>query len=389
MAQPLLPGTRWVSKRGKHAGLEVEIDHVSDISVFYKVLGGQTADNWGKGKTDASKTNRLAVSSFRTLYAAKGTLLDAETRTGVAFRRVYRKKPVEEELPAASPPLTLNGYVMTGGTPLNIEVTEITPDMAKAWLDRGGRNRKVSERLVSRLAAAIRRGEWMLTGDSIKLDKAQQIIDGQHRLHAIIMAGIAVTSLVVRNVGDEAQNVIDTGRPRQASDVLAMHGVPSSIAMASTARLLMIHEHYGRINVSNRQVNLMLSNANILAYVQAHLDELIHTVHLADGIRSAGLAGGSGLLGAAITLLRRIDAEACEQFCEALQFGADLAADSPILKLRNRLMSERRDTRIGGSLADRELLMALFIRAWNAWRRGERLQLLIWRERTEPFPEPI
>ena len=390
MAQPLLPGTRWVSKRGKHAGLEVEIDHVSDISVFYKTLGGQTADNWGKGKTDESKTNRLAVSSFRSLYAAKGTLVDAETKGGVSFRRIWRAKPkVQDELPAASPPLTLNGYVMTGGTPLNIEVIEITPDMARAWLDRGGRNRKVSERLVSRLASAIRRGEWMLTGDSIKLDEAQQIIDGQHRLHAIVMAGIPVTSLVVRNVGNAAQNVIDTGRPRQPMDVLAMHGFPSTPAMAAAARILIIYEYFGKLDVSSRQVNLLISNATILAYAEAHREELIHAIHLADSVRSAGLAGGTGLLGAAITILLRKDAQAAEQFCEALQFGADLAQNSPILKLRNRLMNERREARITTTVADRQLLLALIFRAWNAWRRGETMNLLIWRESNEPFPEPI
>ena len=387
MAQPLLPGTRWIARRGKHSGNEVQIDHVSDISVFYKTVGG--GENWGNQKTDGSRVNRLATSSFRTLYAAKGSLVAADTHGGVAFRRTSRPriKPIESELPAPTAPLSLNGYIMSG-TPLSIEVLEITPDMAAAWLERGGRNRKVSERLVSRLAASIRRGEWLLTGDSIKLDENQIVLDGQHRLHAIAAAGIAVTSLVVRNVGNAAQDVIDTGRPRQAADVLAMHGHLYGAAQAACARLLMIYEHFGRINVNNRQVNLLLSNAAILGYVGAH-PELIDAVRAADLLRGAGLAGGTGTTGAIVTVLMRKNEDAAREFVGSLKEGANLGPNSPILRLRNRLQSERRDTRIGTTLADRERLFAVWFRAWNAWRHGDEMTLLIWRETREPFPEPM
>lgn len=387
MAAPLLPGSRWVARRGKHAGGEVVIDHVSDISVFFKHLGG--GENWGNQKSDDSKVNRVTVSSFRGQYIAKGTLVDAETNGGRAFRRVAAPKPklVVDELPAPSAPLALNGYVMTG-TPLNIEVLEITPDMAGAWLERGGRNRKVSQRLVTRLASAIRRGEWILTGDSIKLDAQQQVVDGQHRLHAIVMAGIAVTSLVVRNVGAAAQDVIDTGRPRLAADVLAMHGHPSGPALAAAARLVMIYEHFGRINVSNREVNVLVSNTAILHYVEAHPD-VLDAVHLADSLRSAGLGGGTGSLGGVLTVLLRKDAEATREFAYSLASGANLAVNSPILKLRNRLVSERRESRLMGTLADREMLWALAFRAWNNWRQGREVSILIWRPGTEPFPEPV
>jgi hypothetical protein len=260
--------------------------------------------------------------------------------------------------------------------------------MAKAWLARGGINRKPSMRLVARIAAAIRRGEWKLTGDSIKLDVEQRVIDGQHRLLAIIEAGVPVTVLVVRNVPNEAQDVIDTGRTRVASDVLSMHGFGSTVGMAAAAKLLMIIERFGHPAVSSREVNLLISNASVLRYVQEHADDLKEAVRVADNLRATGhLGGGTGLLAAFATMIRRADAEAAEWFLAALLSGANLDTDSPILRLRTRLLSERQGHRIGTSPPEREALLAICIKAWNAWRRNESMKMLVWRE-SQGFPVP-
>ena len=376
-----LPGTRWVARRGNHAGVEIEVDHTTDNSVFFKTLGG--GENWGNQKTDDSKVNRLALSSFRTLYSRKQDLAPGETHGGKAFRRVGMKKvaPVEE---APSMPLQLNGYIMSGNTPLNIEVLEITPHMAQVWLERGGKNRRVSPRLVIRLAAAIRRGEWMLTGDSIKIGEDNTVLDGQHRLHAIFQAGIPVTSLVVRNVAATAMDVIDTGRARKASDVLALHGYVSVAAVASAARSLLLIDRFGRYNANSREVAELVSNANILRYVEAH-PEIHDGVRMGETLRGAGMAGGAGLLGAFCTLILRVDDEAAQEFAYSLGSGANLEPDSPILRLRNRLATQQR---FYGSGDEREAYLAIAIKAWNAWRKGEQMKLLIWRE-SEGFPVPL
>ena len=376
-----LPGTRWVRRRGDHAGVEIEVDHTTDNSVFFKTLGG--GDNWGNQKTDDSKINRLALSSFRAMYSRKQDLASGETHGGRAFRRINVKKvaPVEEAAPAM--PLQLNGYIMAGNTPLNIEVLEITPHMAQVWLERGGKNRRVSPRLVVRLAAAIRRGEWMLTGDSIKIGEDNTVLDGQHRLHAIFQAGIPVTSLVVRNVAAPAMDVIDTGRARTAGDVLALHGYVSVNATASAARSLLLIERFGRYNANSREVAELVSNANILRYVEAH-PEIPAGVRMGEVLRGSGLSGGAGLLGAFCTLILRVDAEAAQEFTQSLASGANLEVDSPILRLRNRLVNQQR---FYGSGDEREAYLAIAIKAWNAWRKGEQMKLLIWRE-GEGFPVP-
>src|SRR3982074_1534378 len=121
------------------------------------------------------------------------------------------------------------------GADLDLEIMTITPELAQEWLDRGGNNRKVTRRRIETMSAAIQRGEWQLTGEAIKLDDEGRLRDGQHRLHAIVQAGIPVRSVVARGVSEDAFDVMDTGRSRNAADVLHIHGYPSQNALAAAA----------------------------------------------------------------------------------------------------------------------------------------------------------
>src|SRR5690242_1675178 len=125
---------------------------------------------------------------------------------------------------------------------LQLEIMTITPEIAQEWLDRGGTNRKITRRRIDAMAAAIQRGEWQLTGEAIKLDSQGRVRDGQNRLHAIVQADIPVRSVVAHGVGEDAFDVMDTGRSRNAADVLHIHGYPSQNALAAAARGLMFVE---------------------------------------------------------------------------------------------------------------------------------------------------
>ena len=111
----------------------------------------------------------------------------------------------------------------TRGPDLDLAIVTITPELAQEWLDRGGNNRKITRRRIEAMTAAIQRGEWQLTGEAIKLDDEGRVRDGQNRLHAIVQAGIPVRSVVARGVSEDAFEVMDTGRSRNAADVLHIH----------------------------------------------------------------------------------------------------------------------------------------------------------------------
>jgi hypothetical protein len=124
-------------------------------------------------------------------------------------------------------------------------------------------------------------------------------------------------------------------------------------------------------------------------YVKDH-PELIEGVRLGDRIYHSGMQGGVGLWAILMTLFLRLHAEQAEQSAEHLTTGAGLQRGHPLLVLRDRLLGSQRDQY--STLSGREALVAIAIKAWNAWREGKALQALTWRaegRRAEPFPEPI
>ena len=273
--------------------------------------------------------------------------------------------------------------------PLELEIVTITPELAQEWLDRGGTNRKITRRRIEAMTAAIQRGEWRLTGEAIKLDADGRVRDGQNRLHAIVQAGMPVRSVVARGVSEEAFDVMDTGRSRTAADVLGIHGYPSQNALAAAARGLLFIERYGRVFPTQRDSHLYVTPVTTLQYVQQH-PELIDGVRLGDRVYHSGIQGGIGLWSIIMTLFLRLDAQQAAQFAEHLTTGAGLHRGHPVLMLRNRLLGSQRDQY--STLSGREALVAIAIKAWNAWREGKTLQTLAWRgegRRAEPFPQAI
>ena len=125
----------------------------------------------------------------------------------------------------------------------DVEVTiqTITPEDAAMLLQTNVNNRKLSRRRVEMYANDIKRGMWKLTGDTIKLARNPKngeirLIDGQHRLHAIISAGTAIQTVVATGLQEDSFSVIDRGKTRTYSDVLAMSNIKNSSTVTSMLR---------------------------------------------------------------------------------------------------------------------------------------------------------
>lgn len=120
---------------------------------------------------------------------------------------------------------------------MKTQIVNVTPTKAKEWLERNIDNRPLRDSVVEGLAEAIRRGEWKLSHQGIAFSKAGKVLDGQHRLEAILRANLSVPMMVTHDVDDDVFQVLDIGCRRTLSDVL---DVPSGLAAA--ARYLAIVE---------------------------------------------------------------------------------------------------------------------------------------------------
>ena len=106
-------------------------------------------------------------------------------------------------------------------TPTEIQIVRmiVTPAMANEWLSQNNTNYRVpNEETINGLARAMSAGEWKLTPQGISLDPDGLVIDGQHRLLAIIKSAVSIEMFVAFNVPKETELVIDSNKPRRFRD---------------------------------------------------------------------------------------------------------------------------------------------------------------------------
>jgi hypothetical protein len=265
-------------------------------------------------------------------------------------------------------------------------IERVTPETASTWLETMTLNRPVSDLHVTRLAAAMERGEWSITGEAIKFASNGKLLDGQHRLWAVVMSGVTIQTYVIRGLDEDARDRMDANLPRTATHNLAMHGFTYTNRLAGMISLLLSYEKYGHFDALSGSTRRP-SKVEILAVAKAR-PELVDHLRLTSGkgLRLRGLS--QSLLGALHAIFSEIDPADTEAFFTLLASGAGMEADNPIFQLRKRLADNAQASR---KMALREVA-ALIIKAWNAYREGRSIRLLSFRAggaTPEAFPTPI
>lgn len=262
----------------------------------------------------------------------------------------------------------------------------ITPAKAHTLLGGNIGNRRLNAAAMSALARDMRSGDWSDNGETIKVTADGVLVDGQHRLAAVIESGCTVRMLVVRGVTREAQATIDGGRKRRFADVLHMRGEVDCIKLASLIRVVWIWERararghvfgVNSVHPTNAELQAVLDRYPELREVNAAVRPLVNAMRIPG--RTAGLA---------LWRLQQVDAVDAAAFFDLLRTGTNLPGDSPIYQLREVFSRRTR----GAQAEDVRMHLALIFKAWNKWRRGEPCSLLSWRPggaKPEPFPEPV
>lgn len=147
-------------------------------------------------------------------------------------------------------------------------VYEITPLLAQRLLKNNPSNRKLRNQVVARYQEDMVSGRWNSGNPQpIIIHSSGTIIDGQHRLHAIVRAGKSISSTVA--IAEEMQlgAVIDAGLPRSVSDASRFYDPknPVSPSMVATAKAM----KRGPVNSGHR-----LTHVGWLEFVSAHASPL-------------------------------------------------------------------------------------------------------------------
>jgi hypothetical protein len=231
---------------------------------------------------------------------------------------------------------------------------------------------------VNSLAHAMLCGEWEQNGQTIAVAGDGTVLDGQHRLWAVIESGVTIVFLIVYNVRKEAMATIDQGKSRTFADVLKIKGSKRSRTAAAIAKLTWVYDHFDReMNVS--ACGASLRNVVLENYYDQHADVIEHVAEAVSTGKHHFVISHMGLC--YLLFLRKHPGKA-EKFINMLKTGESLHTRHPVMALRTKLIGNLMNKQ---KLTVRETL-AYYIKAWNAFITGKNLSVFRWNN-TLPVPE--
>lgn len=244
----------------------------------------------------------------------------------------------------------------------------IGPELAAEWLKKNSRNRPVSKSTVDRFAYAMENDMWHYDGAPIRRDPELNLLDGQHRLSAVVKSGKTFVFHVIDGIDPKTQATMDTGRKRSLADALHMNGEKQSKVQAA-----IVNAAY-RWYVLNIRSQVVFGGAGQYGGGNVQMEELVEFQGLfrpdfefaaewADSIRRV-LPVPSRVIGLLAWIIVQRDRKMAEEFLEALLTGAGLEKGSPILAYRNILITRKGEMSAQSALS----VLSLGIRAWNLYR---------------------
>ncbi len=261
----------------------------------------------------------------------------------------------------------------------------ITPAVAADWIAKNTRNRPVRQSLVLKYAGDMKENRWRLNGSTVVMSSEGNIIDGQHRLLAIIQAGVNVEMFVASNVDEAAFATIDSGKARSLADVLHILGYTDSNALAALARGWEEFERSGKIQDSNRRHALVgdASIQTLMTIAQEHAEVFHAAIRGAHAARRE-FKGATASWAIAWIKFGELSEEDRDFFFERLVDGQNLSDGQPIYALRRFFASATENHRI----LLPNMVFAILIKAWNRFRAREAMKVLIYTA-SEVMPVPI
>ena len=265
-------------------------------------------------------------------------------------------------------PLLTTHKATTPAPSITRAVMLVTPALAAEWLKSNLNNRAVSAIAVRALAAAITDGRWVTTHQGIAFDRDGTLIDGQHRLHAIVLAGLPVTMEVTSGLDRSAVDAIDYGG-RGSRRVIDILRIADGIMLSNT--------EVGGLTAAARLVsNGTLISSPRIGVVGLREARDTHGVALAavvnamtrDHHRSLGTAPVLGSL----IITYAVEPKATVLFAEMLKTGENLCAGHPVLALRNFLQAR---PGVSGTEAREDVSLKTFA-AFGAYAAGRPLHRL-------------
>ena len=220
---------------------------------------------------------------------------------------------------------------------MKCEVVSVTPEMARKWLDNNCINRAISHPRVEMYARDMEAGKWLLNGEPIVFNKDGNLVNGQHRLTAIIKSGITVKMLVIKGVENSDGVIYDRGRSRSTSDTLVMNGIDKYIATSNVSGMF-------RLLMSVKKISYSPTDTEIQEYIEKYAEQITIIKKICCGkTHNKGVNMNKSVIMACMfcAYLSGVSPEVIEEFIKVVYTGFyERQNQTPAVTFRNDLINK-------------------------------------------------
>jgi hypothetical protein len=266
-----------------------------------------------------------------------------------------------------------------------IERKLITPTVAKQILESNLTNRRLRREVVLAYSKDIKNGKWKQdTGELIKISKENVLLDGQHRLHAIIESNTAVFFHIAKDVDDSVFDVLDTGKMRGGADTLQVLGVKNYSRIAAIIKGYLVFKT-GNSNFTTSRISKMTNQTLIETY--NHRPEFWQEVARKSDVWYEKFSKilTYSTIGSFYSLFYEINSNDAESFLNQLCDSSVYPKNKTIVVLNKKLI----DDRISNKKMTQSYRNAYILKTWNSYRSGRDLKVLNFNPEKEDYPKAV
>lgn len=247
--------------------------------------------------------------------------------------------------------------------------TLITKEIAEKMMTfNTGNPRKLSMSVAAKYAADMKERRWGTDANPICFGKDGRLLNGQHRLTAVILSGVACMFLVLYDCEDNM--VFDIGKGRSTGDILQSHGVINANKVGAAVAAYLCSDRCTKV-VGGHNV----SKANLL-------DEYNWCSHLFDQAVVMPYVHSSGGCYAAYTAMLRagVPVDDVRAFAKAISSGEGFKGE-PAYMVHHRLRDKERKFPAQ--------VVALVIECWNRMKTGKKWNKVLLPQNGDVIPPVI
>ena len=284
---------------------------------------------------------------------------------------------------------------------MKTELKLITPKIAETLLSNNGINRKLRHNIIDDYARQMASGLWKEeTGESIKISINGDILDGQHRLMAIIKSNVSLLFLVVSELETEVFKVLDTGVTRTAGDIFHIAGIKQANNHAAIitrylglkqGRMAVLSYSTGRNNSDSIASGITIksikySKSELLSVYMSRIKFWEAVVSMADHwYRQFQHILTFSDIGSLYAFFYDINEDDAFKFIDLLCSGVDLSNSDPIKLLREKLIFSKTNMKFKLTSIQK---LGLIFKAWNHFRDKKQISVLRFHRESDNFPVP-